>query len=169
MVRWLALPMRLQVGVEEAGYGKVHHVSFIIAITETDHFELQSSLTFIFGPTPLGKKNHNPKTLIFGLPEWINIQGVKAQEPIDAVLIEKYLGRRNKQASVMYGGAHTSIIPEPSAGRALSQLSPREGSRVSRLCWLGRINKPHVRVLQERFYFTYLSPLGKKPRKQYHR
>ena len=24
-------------------------------------------------------------------------------------------------------------------------------------------------MLQERFYFTYLSPLGKKPRKQYHR
>ena len=43
-------------------------------------------------------------------------------------------------SAVMYGGAHTSIIPEPSAGRALLQLSPREGSRVSHLCWPGRIN-----------------------------
>ncbi len=37
-------------------------------------------------------------------------------------------------------GAYTSIVPEPSAGKAWSQRSPREGSRVSRLCWPGRIN-----------------------------
>ncbi len=55
-------------------------------------------------------------------------------------------------------GAHTSAAPEPSAGRAMPQRSPREGSRVSRLCWPGRINQAHMYVdVRNAFIVTYLS------------
>ncbi len=44
------------------------------------------------------------------------------------------------------GGALTSAVPEPSAGRAFPQCSPREGSRVSGLCWPGRTEWSHTYV-----------------------
>ncbi len=65
------------------------------------------------------------------------------------------------------GGAHTSAAPEPSAGRAFPQHSPREGSQVSRLCWPGRIERSHTYMgVGNTFILSYLSFRKVKPRVQ---
>ncbi len=63
-------------------------------------------------------------------------------------------------------GAHTSIIPEPLAGRAGPQHSPREGSRCLPSLLAGSHRTGHTYVFARMVLFTYLSFRGAKPRKQ---
>ncbi len=68
---------------------------------------------------------------------------------------------------VLCMGAHTSIIPEPSAGRACSQHSPREGSQCLPSLLAGSHRTSHTYVVYRKgFICTYLSFREAKPRKQ---
>ncbi len=63
---------------------------------------------------------------------------------------------------LLYMGAHTSIIPEPSAGRACPQLSPREGSRCLPSLLAGLHRTSHTYVFCRSGLFTLTWASGKR-------